>query len=151
MKDEKPINVRLVNLKMVRERSLKYEEAATHATAIINMVKPLFENIYREIVLVVGLDNKNKPTVIHTVGTGSPNQSPVYISNVFKPLLLSNSIGFILIHNHPSSTLTPSPSDCDITDKLKTAGKLLDIQILDHIVLNSDCTQHYSFKQAGNL
>ena len=151
MNSEKPINIRLVNLKMVRERSLKYEQSVTLSADIIRMIKPLFENNYRESVIVIGLDTRNKPTVIHTVGTGSPNQSPVFVSNVFKPLLLSNSVAFIIVHNHPSGTLSPSYSDREITDKLKEAGKLLDMQFLDHIVLNADCSEHLSFKQTAIL
>ena len=145
------IDVKIVKLKMVREKSVKYNKSISHAEDVAKMVRPMIKDSYREMVLVVGVDNSNTPTMIHVVSYGSPNQSPVYPASVFKPLLLSNSSGFIIIHNHPGSTLSPSSADREITNRLKELGKLLDIEILDHIILNSDCTDLYSMRKHNQL
>jgi DNA repair protein RadC len=80
----------------------------------------MFQNLDREMVVVVGLDNSNYPSVIHTVGIGSANQSVVCMASVFKPLLLSNAISFILCHNHPSQdVMKASNADIELTHKIE--------------------------------
>jgi DNA repair protein RadC len=142
-------SVKIVRLKMVREKSAKYQESLSSAQTVINAVLPMFKDSYRELVVVVGLDNRNLPTVIHTVGIGCPTQSTVFPANAFKALLLSNASSFIILHNHPGGTLYPSGPDRELTDRLKEIGKLLDIPIVDHIILNADGTEHYSFRNSG--
>lgn len=143
--------VKIVQLRMVREKTVKYQEAMTNAETVVNIVRPIFENIYREQVVVIGLDNRNVPTVVHVVGVGIPNQSPVFPSSVFKPLLLSNSSGFILVHNHPGGSNTASQADSGLTEKLVQIGKLLEIPLLDHLILNADGSEFYSFRTSGKL
>lgn len=88
--------------------------------------------------LVIGLDTKNKPTVISIVAMGTLNQSTVSTREVFKPLLLSNSIRFIVVHNHPSGNTNPSKNDLKITQKLKKAGEMMEIVLLDSIIYGDD-------------
>jgi DNA repair protein RadC len=57
--------------------------------------------------------------------------------------------GVILIHNHPSGNLKPSDSDTSITQKLKDAGKLMDIAVLDHVIISD--SGYYSFADAGKF
>jgi DNA repair protein RadC len=61
----------------------------------------------------------------------------VNIREVFKAAVMSNAAAIILCHNHPSGDPTPSPEDVAITRKIKDAGTLLDIELLDHIVLGN--------------
>ena len=59
--------------------------------------------------------------------------------------------GLMLCHNHPSCSLKPSQQDIDLTDRIKQAGKLLDIRLLDHIIVTSTDRQYYSFNDEGML
>jgi len=145
----RPVNI--VKLKMVREKRLGYNTAITGVGNVIGLIKGIFKDSYREMVLVIGVDNANRPTIVHTVSVGSPNQSFVPISCVFKPLLLSNSVGFIIVHNHPGSNLTPSSADREITERLKAVGAQLEITMLDHVILNADGSDHYSFRTNGTM
>lgn len=145
-KQTKIKTIKIVNLKMVREKSVKYDQSISMASDVRNLVRDIYQDSYREIVAVIGINSRNCPTVIHVVGIGSPNQSPVFIPNVIKPLLLSNSIGFILVHNHPSGSLSPSQCDIEITKRCKDAGKLLDLDLVDHIILNQDCSDYVSMR-----
>jgi DNA repair protein RadC len=111
----------------------------------------MFKDSYREMVVVVGMDNSNCPTVIHTVGVGSPNQSVVCMASIFKPLLLSNAISFILCHNHLCDQMNPSQADRDLTDKIGDIAKMLELHLLDHLILNADGTEHISFRKMGML
>lgn len=144
-------SVRIVKLKMVNEGAAQYRAPVATARGVVEMVKPMLKDSYREEVLVIGLSSANVPNVIHTVGSGGPNQSPVVVGNVFKPLLLSNSTGFILVHNHPGSTLSPSSADRTITRRVKEAGEMLEIPMLDHVIVNADCSKFVSLRTEGGI
>jgi DNA repair protein RadC len=141
----------MVSLRMVREKKLGYDIPITCPEGVIDLVQSLFQNSYREMVLVIGLDNGNRPTMVHVVAMGSPTETAVSIPCIFKPLYLSNATGFVLVHNHPASSLQPSSADKKITDSLKKIGEMLEVQIIDHIILNSDAGDYYSFKKIGSL
>jgi len=134
---------------MVREKSVRYQKAFSTADSVVNAVRPMFKNSYREMVVVVGLDNSNLPAVLHTVGLGNPSQSAFCMASIFKPILLSNSVSLILVHNHPASHMKPSEADCETTDKVGEIAKMLELRFLDHIILNTDGTEYFSFKQMG--
>ena len=146
-----PRPVNLVALKMVREKRIGYGLPIIRSDDAIALVRRIFKNSYREMVLVIGLDNQSRPTVVHTVALGSPDQAAVSISSVFKPLLLSNSSGFILVHNHPGGRMAASQADRDVTEMLKKIGEQLEINMIDHIILNADGSGFYSFKTQGVL
>lgn len=145
----RPVN--MVTLRMVRERKLGYNNPVSCSQDAIDLIRSLFHNSYREMVVVIGLDNSNRPTAVHTVSYGGPDQAVITISSVFKPLLLSNATAFILIHNHPGDKLQPSSADRELTDRLRKLGEQLEIKMLDHIILNGDSTNFYSFKTQGAL
>lgn len=79
---------------------------------------------------------------INTVSVGSLNASLVHTREVFKPAILQNATGLILVHNHPSGDEKPSEEDLEITRRLVEAGKLLQIEILDHVIVGNE---FYSF------
>ena len=145
----RPVN--MVTLRMVRERKLGYNNPVTCSQDAIDLIHCVFQNSYREMVVVIGLDNSNRPTAVHTVALGSPDQAAVSVSSIFKPLLLSNSTGFVLVHNHPGDKLQPSLEDRKLTDRLKQLGEQLEIKMLDHIILNADGSGYYSFKTEGAM
>jgi DNA repair protein RadC len=81
------------------------------------------------------LDTKNRVQVITTVYIGSLNASLIRIGEIFKEALKRNSAALIVVHNHPSGDPTPSPEDVLVTREIISAGKLLDIDVLDHLVI----------------
>lgn len=68
---------------------------------------------------------------------------------IFIAAIKSNASGIILAHNHPSGNLNPSESDKALTTRAKNSGKILEIQVLDHIIITTD--GYYSFADQGNL
>jgi len=68
---------------------------------------------------------------------------------IFVAALKASASSIILAHNHPSGNLTPSQADLQLTNKLKEAGKFLDLPVLDHVILTQEC--HYSFADEGLL
>ena len=84
---------------------------------------------------VVLLDTKNRVQKVHTVYRGSLNSSMVRVAEVYKEAIRHNSAAIIVAHQHPSGDPTPSPEDVMVTREIIAAGKLLDIDCLDHLVL----------------
>lgn len=66
---------------------------------------------------------------------------------LFKSSVLSNAAGIVLCHNHPSSDLRPSESDLHLTARLKMAGEIIGIDVLDHIIVGGDNTKYFSFAE----
>lgn len=84
---------------------------------------------------VVLLDTRNRLQAIHTVYIGSLNSSMVRVGEVFKEAIRRNSAAIIVVHNHPSGDPTPSPEDMLVTRQIIEAGKLLDCDVLDHLII----------------
>lgn len=143
MKPRKRIDV--VSLKLVKESSLLYEpRQCTSVASAYQLVRPFIEEKDREHLVVVGLNTKHEPLIINLVHIGTVNQSIAEPRDIFKPVLLSNSTRYIVAHNHPSGDTTPSTQDKLLTKKLKAAGELLGIELLDHLIIGGNC--YYSFK-----
>jgi DNA repair protein RadC len=93
------------------------------------------------------LDTKNRVQKIHTVYIGSLNSSLVRIGDLYKEAIRLNSAAVILVHNHPSGDPTPSPEDVLVTRQAVDAGKLLDIDCLDHLVIGQG--RYVSMRERG--
>ena len=101
----------------------------------VHLVEDFLAYSDREKVVAICLDVKNQPTAISTISMGTLHSSLVHPREVFKAAILSNAAGFILAHNHPSGELTPSSDDISVTERIKKAGELLGIDLLDHIIV----------------
>jgi len=96
---------------------------------------------------VVCLNTKHRVQKIHTVYQGTVDTASIRVAEVYREPVKLNSAGVIFAHNHPSSDPTPSPEDILITRELVSAGKLLQIEPLDHLVITRD--QWVSFRALG--
>lgn len=98
---------------------------------------------------VVLLNTKNHIIAIETISVGSLNASIVHPREVFKQAITKSAAALILAHNHPSGDPTPSQEDLEVTKRLVEAGKLLGIQVLDHLIIGNG--RYISFKAQGLL
>lgn len=96
---------------------------------------------------VILLDSKNRVVRRETVYVGSLNTCVIRIGEIFKPAIKASAAAIILAHNHPSGDPTPSPEDVQVTELIVQAGKLLDIQVLDHVIVGSH--RFVSLKERG--
>ena len=96
------------------------------------------------------LNNANKVKGIYEVSTGGITGTLVDLRILFAVVLKSLTTAVILAHNHPSGTLTPSEPDKRLTQKIKKAGELFDIKVLDHLILTPD-GNYFSFADEGIL
>lgn len=107
------------------------------------LLAPCFKGIDREQFVICGLDAKHRIIGLNIVSVGSLTLSIVHPREVFKPLILMNACAAICAHNHPSGDPDPSSEDRVLTARLRQAGELLGINLLDHIILGDERT--YSF------
>jgi len=103
----------------------------------------------KEHFLCIHLDGKNRIVCLDRVSVGSLNQSIVHAREVLKAALLSSAAAILLVHNHPSGDPQPSSEDLNITRRLKEAGELIGIPVLDHIIIGEG--QYVSFVERGLL
>ncbi len=107
----------------------------TSPIEVADIFIPLLRDELKEQFLVVCLSTANRIIKYQKISEGSLNSSVVHPREVFKVAIESSAASIILIHNHPSGNPEPSNEDICITRKLVEAGKLLEIQIFDHIIV----------------
>ncbi len=104
-------------------------------------VLPLLADIcdkQQEHFVVLTLDGSNRLIKKRTITIGTLTASLVHPREVFAPAIEDRAAGIIVAHNHPSGNLEPSSADREVTDRLKDAGDLLGINLLDHIIVTKD-------------
>ena len=92
----------------------------------------------REELRVVVLDSKNHVLRVVTIYQGNVSSSLVRVGELYRDAIRLNAASLILVHNHPSGDPTPSPDDLHLTAEALAAGRLLDIDLLDHLVIGHD-------------
>lgn len=130
-----------IKIQAVKEENYKYNSriisSATDVVKIVNEIEEL-EKATEEIIILVCLNQKNQILGFSEVAKGTLNTCYLDLKSIFKIALSCNSTKIILIHNHPSEMAQPSKCDYDVTKKLKEACKIMDFQLLDHIVIGGN-------------
>lgn len=103
----------------------------------------------KEMFITLHLDGKNRIICVDLVSVGSLNQSIVHPRSVYQTACLSNAAAVLLIHQHPTGDPTPSSEDISITRRLKEAGEIMGIKVLDHIIIGDG--EYLSFVERGLL
>ena len=114
-----------------------------------DLMKPLMEDLETEQFWVLYLNNANKVLSKQKNSDGGITATIVDVRLILKRALELNATGLILCHNHPSGTLIPSKADTVITDKIKKAAQLMDIQVLDHLIITY--RSYFSFADQGRV
>ena len=123
-------------IELVREKSAKLGPQIKTPEDVYKLLTDLRYKD-REHFLVLCLNTRNRVICINTVSIGSLNASLVHAREVFKPAILVNACSIILVHNHPSGETEPSENDRETTRKIADAGKVLGIEMLDHVIIGS--------------
>lgn len=107
---------------------------------------------HKESTIVIYLDAKHQ-VIERTVSTiGNQSSTVVNVQDIYKKALEVNACSFIFAHNHPSGDITPSNPDIQVTRKLIEAGKLLDIPLIDHVIIDGRNPSHsYSFRRDSQI
>jgi len=99
------------------------------------LVRYEMQGLVQEQLWVILLDTRNRKIWIDKVYTGSLNSSMVRVGELFRAAIQRSAASVILVHNHPSGDPSPSPEDVSLTRAAVQAGKLMDIEVLDHLVI----------------
>jgi DNA repair protein RadC len=114
------------------------DKAISSPQDVADIFIPILRDEQQEHFIVVCLNSANKIIKYETVFIGSLSSTTVHPREIFKRAIDNNSANIILIHNHPSGNIEPSEEDKKLTKKLIEAGKLLEIQIFDHIIIGNN-------------
>ncbi|RKL64899.1 DNA repair protein RadC [Salipaludibacillus neizhouensis] len=119
------------------------EDAATIASTFIS-------DEDREVFFVMCMNTKNRIIAVHRCHVGALNASVVHPRETFKSAILNNAASIIVSHQHPSQDVQPSMEDINVTKRLADCGKMLGIEVLDHVIVNA-AAEYYSMKEKGHL
>jgi len=133
-----------------REDELKEEKIQIKSSKdIVDILMPRMRDLKKEVFKVIMLDSKNRIIDIIEITNGTVNQANPIIREIFHKALEFFATGLICVHNHPSGIVVPSKEDKDFTRNLREAGKIMQIQVLDHLIIGDG--DYYSFADEGAM
>ncbi len=112
-----------------------------------NLVMSEMHLLEQEHLRTILLDTKNYVLATPTIYVGSLNTSLIRVGELFREAIRANCASLIVLHNHPSGDPTPSPEDVAVTKQIVEAGKLLDVDVLDHLIIGNQ--RFVSLKERG--
>lgn len=118
-------------------------------TDVAHLVMEEMRYLDREHFRIITLTTKNHVLGISSISIGSLNSSLVHPRECFKEAIRRNSNAIILLHNHPSGDPTPSREDIEVTERLAEGGRILGIEVLDHVIIGDN--RYISLKERGIL
>lgn len=138
----------LASFELAKRYLLKPEQKINNTDDAITLVSDI-RNKKQEHFIAITLTGASKVIEKRTVFKGTINHSIVHPREVFADALTDRAAGIIFVHNHPEGDAEPSDADIKITKRLVESGKLLGIQVIDHIIVTKD--NHFSFQHEGLL
>jgi len=132
----------------IQEGTAKYVTNTIRDAQTVYTLFSFLQTETKEHFITLHLDVKNRILCIDRVSTGTTTNSLIHPREIFKTALLSSAASVLLIHNHPSGDPTPSRDDLATTEKLKAAGEIMGIAVLDHVIIGDG---YVSLKEKGYL
>jgi DNA repair protein RadC len=140
-------DIPVVRVQLIRDSAIATERAVRSPAEIAQLLIERYGLADRELFICVHLDTRNQVLSVEVVAQGTLNSTLVTPREIFKGAILANAAAVILAHNHPSGMTDPSADDCIVTEQLRSAGKVMDIEVLDHVVFSS--TGFTSLRERG--
>ena len=143
----------------VKVFSLKVSEAGPHQARVSSpdeakkVLRPYFHSVRddRERFVALGLTSRNTLIGIAEISLGGATESLVDPKVLFRTLLAMGAVRFVLAHNHPSGDPTPSREDIALTQRLRDAGRLLELECLDHLIIGDGTDAVVSLSETGRI
>jgi DNA repair protein RadC len=141
-------------LTCVREKGFNYDtkKKCLSPSDIADIARSLYKDNdieLKEKAWILALNTSNRLIGVNLISEGSLNQTIVHPREVFQFALLSNANSIVFVHNHPSGELRASPQDITISKQRKEAGKILNVQLLDSIIVTEE--GYLSFLEEGHI
>lgn len=128
---------------------LSARESIKSSRDVDRALRPRFRGATREHFLAIALDVRNRPVAFIEIAVGGLASCAVSPAEVFRDVVREAAAAVVLAHNHPSGDCAPSDEDVAITERLRQAGELVGVRVLDHLILGHD--GYFSFLDAGLL
>ena len=148
---EKNKELEVVRVKMITDKKLYSEYPLTSPEAVCKFVSKELADYGREVMCVLNCSTKGQVLNMNVVSMGTIDACLVTGRELFKSAILSNAASVILVHNHSSGDYHPSREDKVITAKISAGGKLLGIDVVDHIIVAGNSGEYYSMRANGDL
>jgi DNA repair protein RadC len=139
--------IQLVEVNRIQSPSVQLRSSFDAAS----LLQHYLHDVDREHFVVLLLNRKNRFIGMNTVSIGSLTSAVVHPREVFKAAILANASAIICGHNHPSGDTEPSHEDRALTSRLVECGKMMDINVLDHVIVGHGHTNYYSFADQNRL
>ncbi len=114
---------------------------------VAGFVRKILSDNSREHIVALYFDGSNTVASFSTISIGTATSATVHPREIFQRAISCGAVSLVICHNHPSGNTTPSPEDQRVTRRLKEAGDLLGIPLLDHVIVTD--SSFYSFKDHG--
>ncbi len=139
------------HVELVRDRSIKAAPRPSihNSDDVVAILQEELLSSDREKLVCLMLNAKNVIVGMDIVSIGTLTMSVAHPREIFKSAILKNAACIILSHGHPSGDPTPSREDIQLTERIRQAGEILGIKLLDHIIIGENGT--FSFRDSGRL
>ena len=127
--------------------TLRGKQKISSSRDIVNIIMPQMRDLKTEVFKVIYLNSNNKIIEISDAATGTVNHATPIVREIIHAALQKFTASIICVHNHPSANVSPSVEDKKFTQELISAGKLMEIKVLDHIIIGDGT--FYSFAEEG--
>ena len=124
-------------------KQYNYKDTIHNPKDVLRFCRDL-KGLCKEVFLVIFLDSNNGVIAKEIVSIGILNASIIHPREVFRTAIVNNAASVIIVHNHPSGNLSPSDDDIETTKKLRQAGAIIGIKLLDHIIVSEDIRDYQS-------
>lgn len=141
----------VVKIRLVKEPSWYSEMPLEKSEDVAKLMSEKLSDCDREIFCILNMATDGKVINMNVVSMGTLNAAIISPREVFKSSILSNAASIIAVHNHPSGNVFPSKYDKYTTQRLREAGELLDIELLDHVIVGGKDGQYFSFQEENML
>lgn len=139
----------VVSIRLVQDPPIYSDQSIHCPQDAVHLVGEVLCEMDREMVCVINLKTDGTPINCNFASSGALDYSMAHPRELLKSSILSNAANIILMHNHPSSNLSPSRDDIRLTDRMLKVTELIGIPLLDHIIVGGDNRQYFSFKEKG--
>ena len=146
MKDN--LGLPIVRVRLEQDRAIGKESVNTQDKAVEYIIRE-FADLDREVFMILNLDTALRPINLNVVSMGTLSEAMVHPREVFKASILSNASSVICIHNHPGGDVTPSDPDIAVTNRLTECGKILGIEVADHLIIGGRDGTYFSFQESA--
>ena len=141
----------MATVRLVKDAPLMSKKPVRTPADAVELLGEHLCQMDREVICVINLRTDGCPINCSVCSVGAIDQAIAHPREIMKTAILSNASSIVLLHNHPSSNLTPSKDDTMITDRLVTVCEILGIPLLDHIIVGGDNSEYFSFREKDIL